>query len=170
MFVSLWLWPCSVLDWLVPPKPRWLGGNSWLLDGPEEVLQAEACSTTEDGDAPLLCPTGYECHIINPGNPSTGVPNRGQCVKHRRNSGNVSDLHDSAGSFQKNLDSVTQTALPLNPHSTYTPLYSCKMVRMQDVQKIQWFLAFKTFVILWSKFVSGVSHESNTSSKHFDYR
>ncbi|XP_035381484.1 WAP four-disulfide core domain protein 1 isoform X2 [Electrophorus electricus] len=79
--------PPPVLDWLVPPKPRWLGGNSWLLDGPEEVLQAEACSTTEDGDAPLLCPTGYECHIINPGNPSTGVPNRGQCVKHRRNSG-----------------------------------------------------------------------------------
>lgn len=29
----------SVLDWLVQPKPRWLGGNGWLLDGPEEVLQ-----------------------------------------------------------------------------------------------------------------------------------
>ena len=25
--------------WLVQPKPRWLGGNGWLLDGPEEVLQ-----------------------------------------------------------------------------------------------------------------------------------
>lgn len=30
-----------VLDWLVQPKPRWLGGNGWLLDGPEEVLQGE---------------------------------------------------------------------------------------------------------------------------------
>lgn len=29
----------TVLDWLVQPKPRWLGGNGWLLDGPEEVLQ-----------------------------------------------------------------------------------------------------------------------------------
>lgn len=29
----------AVLDWLVQPKPRWLGGNGWLLDGPEEVLQ-----------------------------------------------------------------------------------------------------------------------------------
>lgn len=32
---------CPVLDWLVQPKPRWLGGNGWLLDGPEEVLQGE---------------------------------------------------------------------------------------------------------------------------------
>lgn len=41
------LWPVclgvfwTVLDWLVQPKPRWLGGNGWLLDGPEEVLQGE---------------------------------------------------------------------------------------------------------------------------------
>lgn len=32
---------CTVLDWLVQPKPRWLGGNGWLLDGPEEVLQGK---------------------------------------------------------------------------------------------------------------------------------
>lgn len=109
---------CTVLDWLVQPKPRWLGGNGWLLEGPEEVLQgrrvsernserllggarggtrwglnalflstAEACSTTEDGDEPLRCPTGYECHIINPGNAAEGIPNRGQCIKLRGNSG-----------------------------------------------------------------------------------
>nr|XP_040024574.1 WAP four-disulfide core domain protein 1-like isoform X2 [Gasterosteus aculeatus aculeatus] len=78
--------PPPVLDWLVQPKPRWLGGNGWLLDGPEEVLQAEACSTTEDGDEPLHCPTGYECHIINPGNPAAGIPNRGQCIKQHVNS------------------------------------------------------------------------------------
>lgn len=48
---------------------------------------AEACSTTEDGDEPLHCPTGYECHIIHPGNPITGIPNRGQCIKQRGNSG-----------------------------------------------------------------------------------
>uniref|UniRef100_A0A3Q2YR29 WAP four-disulfide core domain protein 1 n=1 Tax=Hippocampus comes TaxID=109280 RepID=A0A3Q2YR29_HIPCM len=81
--------PPPVLDWLVQPKPRWLGGNGWLLDGPEEVLQAEACSTTEDGDEPLHCPTGYECHIINPGNPAAGIPNRGQCIKQRANSGRI---------------------------------------------------------------------------------
>lgn len=50
---------------------------------------AEACSTTEDGDEPLHCPTGYECHIINPGNPAAGIPNRGQCIKQRGNSGTV---------------------------------------------------------------------------------
>ncbi|KAF2984227.1 hypothetical protein EK904_013362 [Melospiza melodia maxima] len=40
-------------------------------------MTAEACSTTEDGDEPLHCPTGYECHIINPGNTAEGIPNRG---------------------------------------------------------------------------------------------
>ncbi|XP_008592350.1 PREDICTED: WAP four-disulfide core domain protein 1-like [Galeopterus variegatus] len=75
--------PPPVLDWLVQPKPRWLGGNGWLLDGPEEVLQ-EACSTTEDGAEPLLCPSGYECHILSPGDMAEGIPNRGQCVKQRR--------------------------------------------------------------------------------------
>uniref|UniRef100_A0A9L0SY38 WAP four-disulfide core domain protein 1 n=1 Tax=Equus caballus TaxID=9796 RepID=A0A9L0SY38_HORSE len=76
--------PPPVLDWLVQPKPRWLGGNGWLLDGPEETLQAEACSTTEDGAEPLLCPSGYECHILSPGDMAEGIPNRGQCVKQRR--------------------------------------------------------------------------------------
>uniref|UniRef100_A0A8C5QQB3 WAP four-disulfide core domain protein 1 n=1 Tax=Leptobrachium leishanense TaxID=445787 RepID=A0A8C5QQB3_9ANUR len=101
--------PPPVLDWLVQPKPRWLGGNGWLLDGPEEVLQAEACSTTEDGDEPLHCPTGYECHIINPGSPSEGIPNRGQCIKQKGNTGqcpkckltyfarNANPLHCSCG-------------------------------------------------------------------------
>ncbi|TKC44065.1 hypothetical protein EI555_002152, partial [Monodon monoceros] len=76
--------PPPVLDWLVQPKPRWLGGNGWLLDGPEEALQAEACSTTEDGAEPLLCPSGYECHILSPGDLAEGIPNSGQCVKQRR--------------------------------------------------------------------------------------
>ncbi|XP_026569709.1 WAP four-disulfide core domain protein 1 [Pseudonaja textilis] len=78
--------PPPVLDWLIQPKPRWLGGNGWLLDGPEEVLQAETCSTTEDGDDPLHCPTGFECHIIHPGNAAEGIPNQGQCIKLRGNS------------------------------------------------------------------------------------
>ncbi|KAL6051362.1 hypothetical protein STEG23_036349 [Scotinomys teguina] len=76
--------PPPVLDWLVQPKPRWLGGNGWLLDGPEESLQAETCSTTEDGTEPLLCPSGYECHILRPGDPAQGIPNHGQCVKQRQ--------------------------------------------------------------------------------------
>uniref|UniRef100_A0A673V640 WAP four-disulfide core domain 1 n=1 Tax=Suricata suricatta TaxID=37032 RepID=A0A673V640_SURSU len=86
MAKALWVLP-GVLDWLVQPKPRWLGGNGWLLDGPEEVLQAEACSTTEDGAEPLLCPTGYDCHILNPGDVAAGIPNRGQCVKQRQQTG-----------------------------------------------------------------------------------
>ncbi|XP_023562585.1 WAP four-disulfide core domain protein 1 isoform X2 [Octodon degus] len=84
--------PPPVLDWLVQPKPRWLGGNGWLLDGPEEVLQ-EACSTTEDGAEPLLCPSGYECHILSSGNAAEGIPNRGQCVKQRRQAGGQFPRH-----------------------------------------------------------------------------
>ncbi|XP_076989294.1 WAP four-disulfide core domain protein 1 isoform X2 [Tamandua tetradactyla] len=76
--------PPPVLDWLVQPKPRWLGGNGWLLGGPEEVLQAEACSTTEDGAEPLRCPSGYECHILSPGDMAEGIPNHGQCVRQRQ--------------------------------------------------------------------------------------
>ncbi|XP_054308639.1 WAP four-disulfide core domain protein 1 isoform X2 [Pongo pygmaeus] len=45
---------------------------------------AEACSTTEDGAEPLLCPSGYECHILSPGDVAEGIPNRGQCVKQRQ--------------------------------------------------------------------------------------
>lgn len=85
--------PPPVLDWLVQPKPRWLGSNGWLLDGPEEVLQAEACSTTEDGAEPLLCPSGYECHILSSGNVAEGIPNRGQCVKQRRQAGGQVPRH-----------------------------------------------------------------------------
>lgn len=47
--------PCSlsVLDWLVQPKPRWLGGNGWLLDGPEEVLQG-TCHGSPSQSQPLF--------------------------------------------------------------------------------------------------------------------
>lgn len=55
--------------------------------GSPEVLPptpAETCSTTEDGAEPLLCPSGYECHILSPGDAAQGVPNRGQCVKQQQ--------------------------------------------------------------------------------------
>lgn len=48
---------------------------------------AETCSTTEDGAEPLLCPSGYECHILQPGDEAQGIPNHGQCVKQRRQAG-----------------------------------------------------------------------------------
>lgn len=48
---------------------------------------AETCSTTEDGAEPLLCPSGYECHILSPGDVAKGIPNRGQCVKQRQQAG-----------------------------------------------------------------------------------
>ena len=52
----------SHLDWLVQPKPRWLGGNGWLLDGPEEVLQG-TCGVTPSPTA-------------QPGSPFSGCPQK----------------------------------------------------------------------------------------------
>lgn len=45
----------SVLDWLVQPKPRWLGGNGWLLDGPEEILQGEPENNPGYSDPEYIC-------------------------------------------------------------------------------------------------------------------
>ncbi|XP_037679687.1 WAP four-disulfide core domain protein 1-like [Choloepus didactylus] len=75
--------PPPVLDWLVQPKPRRLGSSSWLLDGPEEVSQAESCSTTvdEEGEELLLCPSGFECLILVPEDKDKGIPNCSQCVR-----------------------------------------------------------------------------------------
>uniref|UniRef100_UPI00358E699A WAP four-disulfide core domain protein 1 isoform X2 n=1 Tax=Myxine glutinosa TaxID=7769 RepID=UPI00358E699A len=44
---------------------------------------AETCTTTEDGETPLACPTGYECFITGAGDASNGIPNHGRCVHHR---------------------------------------------------------------------------------------
>ncbi|KAG8437485.1 hypothetical protein GDO86_008259 [Hymenochirus boettgeri] len=69
---------------------------------------AEACSTTEDGDEPLHCPTGYECHIINPGSPAEGIPNRGQCIKQRGNSDGRNLRHKY---YKENLDGTNNNVL-----------------------------------------------------------
>ena len=65
------------------------GGDKATIYDLRASFAAEACSTTEDGDEPLHCPTGYECHIINPGNTAEGIPNRGQCIKLRGNPGQL---------------------------------------------------------------------------------
>ena len=46
---------CAVLDWLVQPKPRWLGGNGWLLDGPEEVLQGRVRDRRKQNTNKMAC-------------------------------------------------------------------------------------------------------------------
>ncbi|KAI4559174.1 hypothetical protein MJT46_019929, partial [Ovis ammon polii x Ovis aries] len=80
----------------VPPPPGRLSraggsgggvgaGEGAGLGGP--LGNSEACSTTEDGAEPLLCPSGYECHILSPGDLAAGIPNRGQCVKERKPAG-----------------------------------------------------------------------------------
>lgn len=68
---------------------------------------AEACSTTEDGAEPLLCPSGYECHILSPGDVAEGIPNRGQCVKQRRQAGECGRPSRAPGSCPR---------LPRSPH------------------------------------------------------
>lgn len=74
-------WPCCCIVFTQ--------GDKVTIYDLQASLAAEACSTTEDGDEPLHCPTGYECHIINPGNTAEGIPNRGQCIKLRGNPGQL---------------------------------------------------------------------------------
>ncbi|EHH31907.1 hypothetical protein EGK_13064 [Macaca mulatta] len=69
----------------ISPATSWNVRCPWMRSTPACVPPtAEACSTTEDGAEPLLCPSGYECHILSPGDVAEGIPNRGQCVKQRR--------------------------------------------------------------------------------------
>ncbi|KAK0151819.1 WAP four-disulfide core domain protein 1 [Merluccius polli] len=79
-------------------------------------FQAEACSTTEDGDEPLHCPTGYECHIISPGNPTAGIPNRGQCIKQRGNSDGRNLRHKYFKDYKDYLGSNGNNAVGYEKH------------------------------------------------------
>jgi hypothetical protein len=47
----------------------------------KSLYLVEPCSTTpyEDED-PLLCPTGYICHVEKPGNSKKDLPNLGHCI------------------------------------------------------------------------------------------
>ncbi|XP_071946084.1 WAP four-disulfide core domain protein 1-like [Antedon mediterranea] len=76
--------PPLVFDWLEEPIRQRTSGKAWLIDGPEDNLAEETCSTSifpDDDSPPLECPTGYECFIQDEGDVEHGVPNRGVCVK-----------------------------------------------------------------------------------------
>ncbi|XP_055001787.1 WAP four-disulfide core domain protein 1 isoform X2 [Sorex araneus] len=68
------------------PRPQGCCYNGCVFTCLETVPDPPVlvCSTTEDGDEPLRCPSGYECHILSPGDAAQGVPNRGQCVQQQQ--------------------------------------------------------------------------------------
>lgn len=71
----------TYIDWVREPKSKQINGISWLIKGPALAEELEPCSTTpyEDED-PLLCPTGYICHVERPGNAKKDLPNLGHCI------------------------------------------------------------------------------------------
>ncbi|XP_077869688.1 WAP four-disulfide core domain protein 1-like [Saccoglossus kowalevskii] len=73
--------PPPVLDWVTEPVRQ--KNSGWLVHGPKEAPSVETCSTTmfDDDFADLSCPTGYECHIQDNGDPLHDIPNRGICVQ-----------------------------------------------------------------------------------------
>lgn len=98
-----------------------IGGRpSGLLPPPDTQARvcptAEACSTTEDGAEPLLCPSGYECHILSPGDVAEGIPNRGQCVKQRRQAGECGRPSHAPGPCPVSLDHPTWDTCPREEH------------------------------------------------------
>lgn len=73
--------PPPVIDWLEPPKPQQPDGQSWIVDGPVKTPgQAMICSNAGDGEEPVPCPTGYECHILIPSDEAKGLPSLGHCI------------------------------------------------------------------------------------------
>ncbi|XP_033119885.1 WAP four-disulfide core domain protein 1-like isoform X2 [Anneissia japonica] len=76
--------PPLVFDWLEEPTRQRESGKAWLIDGPEDNLAEEVCTTSifpDDDSLPLECPTGYQCFIQDDGDIEQGIPNRGVCVK-----------------------------------------------------------------------------------------
>ncbi|XP_071144626.1 WAP four-disulfide core domain protein 1-like [Mytilus edulis] len=71
----------TYIDWVREPRRQQVNGISWLMKGPNLAEELEPCSTTyhEDED-PLLCPTGYICHVERLGNSKKDVPNLGHCI------------------------------------------------------------------------------------------
>lgn len=71
----------TYVDWVREPRRQQRNGISWLIKGTTSADELEPCSTTpyEDED-PLLCPTGYICHVEQPGNSKLDLPNLGHCI------------------------------------------------------------------------------------------
>lgn len=73
--------PPPLVDWSEAPNMK---SGGWLLNDKEDN-PVETCTTSHfdssDWTQPLLCPHGYTCHILDLGDPTNGVPNRGHCVK-----------------------------------------------------------------------------------------
>ena len=85
---------------------------------------AEGCSTTEDGAEPLLCPSGYECHILSPGDLAAGIPNRGQCVKQRKPAGECGHQAPPSSPWKSPVGDPSQRKarpLSLSPPSPVSP-------------------------------------------------
>ncbi|XP_059141481.1 uncharacterized protein LOC131929361 [Physella acuta] len=74
--------PAPYFDWIKVPIRRLDNGQSWLVPGPNNIVNIELCSTTpsEDDSDPLVCPHGHLCSIDDEGNPEQGIPNKGHCV------------------------------------------------------------------------------------------
>ncbi|KAL4221672.1 WAP four-disulfide core domain protein 1 [Mactra antiquata] len=79
--------PAPLVDWRVEPR-RSRTGVSWLIQEPgSSTTEVEICSTSpvDDDEDPLLCPTGYFCHVTFDGDTKHGIPNTGYCVRETEN-------------------------------------------------------------------------------------
>jgi len=115
-----------LMKMLPPPLVDWSGSESpndrhkglWLLDNREDS-SVETCTTSHfdsssSWEQPLLCPHGYTCHILDLGDPTKGVPNRGHCVKERHT--HKTHAHGPVWHFRIRTGSTSNLGCTLDSH------------------------------------------------------
>jgi len=108
--------PPPLVDWSESPNNRQKG--MLLLDDRGDS-SVETCTTSHFDSSsaweqPLLCPHGYTCHILDLGEPTKGVPNRGHCVKERHT--HKTHAHGPVWHFRIRTGSTSNLGCTLDSH------------------------------------------------------
>jgi len=108
--------PPPLVDWSESPNDNKKG--LWLLDNRDDS-SVETCTTSHfdsssSWEQPLLCPHGYTCHILDLGEPTKGVPNRGHCVKERHT--HKTHAHGPVWHFRIRTGSTSNLGCTLDSH------------------------------------------------------
>lgn len=108
--------PPPLVDWSESPNDQKRG--LLLLDNRGDS-SVETCTTSHFDSSsaweqPLLCPHGYTCHILDLGDPTKGVPNRGHCVKERHT--HKTHAHGPVWHFRIRTGSTSNLGCTLDSH------------------------------------------------------
>lgn len=104
--------PPPLVDWSESPSDQNQG--FLLLDNRVETCTTSHFDSSSAWEQPLLCPHGYTCHILDLGEPTKGVPNRGHCVKERHT--HKTHAHGPVWHFRIRTGSTSNLGCTLDSH------------------------------------------------------